>query len=128
MRPRERHIGWTCEKYDSLFFFKALTTSLSAVHELLERNLFGGSYVEYKQQASSEDDQLLWFAIRFDTNRSLDLFQEIDAFIAKRNDSDIYNDEFLTVCYQQLHDVNCSSDHWYSGPPLNFIKVPHPLL
>ncbi len=121
--------NWMCEKYDSLFFVKGSASSLTSVDVFLELfwNLFGGLHIEYMQQASNEDGQL-WLAIRFDTNRSLDLFQEKDAFVTKRNVSDIYNDEFLTVCYQQIHDdINCTSDQWYSSPLLNFIRVTHPL-
>ncbi len=118
--------NWTCGKYDSLFFFKSFTSSLTCVDELLERNIFGGLHTEFMHQASSTDQQV-WLAIRFDTIQSLVLFQEIDEFVTNRNNCDIYNDEFLSVCYRQLHDINCSSEQWYSGPPLNFVKVPHPL-
>ncbi len=120
--------NWTCKKYDSLYFAKGLIASLTSVDRFLENNSFAGSHVEYIHEASSEDEQLLWLAIRFTTSRSVLLFREIDAFVPKRKTSDIYNDEFLTVCYHELQDINCSSsDYWYSGPPLSFIKLSHPL-
>ena len=118
--------NWKCESYDSLFFFQGMFESLKCVDEFLEKNVSEGSNGQFIHQDSNEDEQM-WIALRFDTNRSLLLSQNIDAMVTNtRQNCGIYNAEFLTSCY---HRINCSSsDRWFSGPPLNFIQVHHPVL
>ncbi len=119
--------GWTAGFYDSLLFVRCLLASLECVYQSLKDISIGDPDAEYVHPASFHDDDM-WLSFRFNTNKSLEFFEEIDSLVKSTSKKCVINDVqlFLSYYHNITFDDKTCINRWIIGPVSNFVQIHHP--